>query len=182
MINPDCLQGDDFLNRFLQDYESLRNIGFGHNQAIKMLCTQDYVKDFVQTPEWFVSAKQLPKGYKWADGEKYHVKGTKKSEGETYVFLLAENDLYIKGFFSGAYCMVKDEDEENGYKIFDAPKEYRNKICVIKDWRKYKVQYVLLKLDSDITPFFITSLTDLWHKNGGDISMVEGKILKELKE
>lgn len=167
MINPDCLQGYEFINKLVKDCEKMKNIGFNRNQILTMLATQKYVQDFVDTPEWLVSVKKLPKGYKWSDGTKFHKIGGKKADSETYVFLSIDNDLYIKGFLDGAYVYYdkKDLNEYGNYK------EYRirdKRICVIKDWRNKKDYKVNSRIG--ITPFFENSLSNFWKDNGGKIS------------
>lgn len=185
MLNPDCLQGMDFVNKFIEDYCKIESIGFQKSEILKMLGSQDYVKDFVETPEFFVSAKRLPKGYKWSDGEKYQRKAGKHDFSETYTFLIVENDIYIKGFFTGweFYNTVRNNEAPDGYetKWYKASKEIRSKICVIKNWKSMKPQYVLGKLD-EVTPFFETSLTDFYAKNGGNLSMMNGPTLYEIVE
>lgn len=165
-INPDCLQGYKFINKFIEDYDKMKNIGFDREQILKMLATQKYVQDFVDTPEWLVNVKKLPKGYKWSDGTKCHKRGSKKgkADSETYVFLSIDNDLYIKGLLDGTYCYY-DKKERNEYEI---PTEYKirdKRICVIKDWRNKKDYKVNLWIG--ITPFFENSLSNFWRDNGG---------------
>lgn len=185
MLNPDCIQGMDFVDKFIEDYCKIESLGFKRTEILRMLGSQDYVKDFVETPDFFVSAKKLPKGYKWADGEKYQYKAGKHSLSETYVFLIIENDIYIKGFFAGweFFKTGRNNKAPNDYelKCYKAPKEIGNKICVIKNWKSMKPQYVLGKLD-EVTPFFETSLTDFYAKNGGNLSMQDGMTVDEIAE
>lgn len=172
MINPDCLQCYEFLNKLISDYEKMESIGLSKNQIFTMLTTQKYVQDFVDTPEWLISVKKLPKGYKWSDGTKCHKIGSKKrkSVSETYVFLSIDNDLYIKGLLDGAYVYY-DKKHINEYGI---PKEYSvidKRICVIKDWRNKKDYNVNFWIG--ITPFFENSLSNFWRDNGGKMSYQE---------
>lgn len=68
MVNADSLKGYDFLERFVPMLELLMRAGFTRDQALKAMCAQQFVKDFIDTPEWFVSAGKLPKGYAWKEG------------------------------------------------------------------------------------------------------------------
>ena len=91
-INPDCLQGHDFVNKFIADYEKMESIGFKRNQILNMLASQKYVQDFVETPEWLTSVKKLPKGYKWSDGRKFYKKSGK-------------NGTFNKNFYEICFCI-----------------------------------------------------------------------------
>lgn len=185
MINPDCLQGMDFVNKFIEDYCKIESLGFKRAEILRMLGSQDYVIDFVETPDFFVSVKKLPKGYKWTEGEKYQNKPSKHSHSETYTFLIIENDIYIKGFFAGweVYKTVRNNEAPDGYEVeyCKMPKEICNKICVIKNWKSMKPQYVLWKLD-EVTPFFENSLTNFYEKNGGNLSMQDSLMVDEIIE
>lgn len=185
MLNPNCLQGMDFVDKFIEDYCKIESLGFKRTEILRMLGSQDYVKDFVETPDFFVFAKKLPKGYKWSDGEKYQCKAGKRSFNEIYTFLIIENDIYIKGFFAGWYFYntVRNNEAPDGYEVkyHKTPKEIGSKICVIKNWKSMKPQYVLGKLDK-VTPFFETSLTNFYAKNGGNLSMQDGPTLDEIVE
>lgn len=177
MINPDCLRGTEFINKFVPMLQGIIDLGFSKKQAIAMLSTQQYVQDFVDTPDWFVSAPKLPKGYKWSDGIKYHKAPSKKGDTETYVFLIVEDDIYIKGFYSKWDFWAHDENDE--LKLYKAPKSLRSKICVIKNWKKLNANNVNYKLD--MTPFFSSSLLDFYKKNGGEIGLVN-KIIKDVRK
>lgn len=52
-------------------------------------------------PEWLLPISGLPKGCRWSDGQKFLQKRSRKFNriysGESYVFLPAGEDLYIKG-------------------------------------------------------------------------------------
>lgn len=85
-----------FLERFSGDLNKLRREGYTDNQALKMIYSMDYVKFFLAWPEWAFPVTKLPKGYKWSDGKKYYKKGGKRSFAETWYFLIAGDDLYIK--------------------------------------------------------------------------------------
>lgn len=173
-INPDCLQGYDFFNKFIGDYEKMESIGFDKNQILTMLTTQDYVQDFIETPDWLTSVKRLPKGYKWSDGTKYHKRGNvkEKSDSETYVFLSIDDDLYIKGLLDRAYESyvakgIGEDGLQNGVII-----EFRDKrICVIKDWKSKKDYKVNAWIGR--TPFLANSLSNFWRDNGGNMSYLE---------
>lgn len=177
MVNADSLQGYDFLNKFIPMLESLMKVGFTKTQAIKAMKSQNFVQDFIDTPEWFVSAKRLPKGYAWRDGEKYHLKSAKKCDRETYTFLVAEGDMYIKDFYKTGCAIEMDDTGELTYRR--PPSEYAKRICVIKNWLSLNVNYVNYKLDG--TPFFQNSLCDFWRKNGGRDGLVE-PLLNHLEE
>lgn len=184
MLNPDCLQGMEFANKFLDDYRKIESLGFKRAEILRMLGSQDYVIDFIETPDFFASAKKLPKGYKWTDGEKYQYKAGKHSLSETYVFLIIESDIYIKGFYSTWNCqaVVKSSKYADGFEVkFFSSQEYKNKICVIKNWKTMKPQYVLGKLDK-VSTFFENSLTNFYAKNGGNLSMQDGMTVDEIAE
>ena len=169
MVNPECLKGDAFLNKFLADYENLTSAGFSDLQAKKMLAKLDYVKDFVDTPEWLECAKKLPGGCKWSDGTRFNKKAGKKSSSETYTFLAVGNDLYIKGML----------DHIEGLALFNVDKygvpsaiDVRDKrICLIRNWKKLKSHKVTYALDAVMTPFLENSFHRFWNDNGGKMSM-----------
>lgn len=170
MINPDCLQGMDFVDKFIQNYDQMVKMGFTKKQILNMLGTLDYVKDFCDTPEWFTSVPKLPKGYKWSDGTKYHNKASKKNDSETYIFLIIGNDLYIKGFLDELYVFY-DKKHISEYGNHKEIRLRDKRICVIKDWKNkkdYKVNGLI-----GITPFFENAISNFWHDNGGNMSMQE---------
>lgn len=171
-INPDCLQDYKFINKFIEDYDKMKNIGFDREQILKMLATQKYVQDFVDTPEWLVNVKKLPKGYKWSDGTKCHKRGSKKgkADSETYVFLSIDNDLYIKGLLDGAYVYY-DKKDSNEYGTHEEYSIRDKRICVIKEWRNKKDYKVNAWIG--ITPFFENSLSNFWRDNGGKMGYQE---------
>lgn len=181
MVNPDCLRGNDFLNKFIPMLQGMIDLGFTKEQALTALSTQQYVRDFADTPDWFVSAPKLPKGCKWADGAKYHKKatttGATKADAETYVFLIIEEDIYIKGFYSTFTSYVRNENDE--LELYKAPKALRDKICIIKNWKEVNANNVIYKLD--MTPFFSNSLLNFYAKNGGEIGLTN-KIAKDVRK
>lgn len=171
MINPDCLQGNDFLEKFVPLIEGMMNLGLTKKQAVKAACSQQFVKDFADTPEWFTSASKLPKDYKWGDGTKYNKKGCTKGDrkcvSEAYTFLTVGNDLYIKGFFSNWH--YEYVGEEGNLHYMSAPKEVEDKICVIKDWKSIRPHEITYRLDA--TAFFDNSFWDFCHKNGVSLGL-----------
>jgi len=156
--------------------QEMIGLGLTKDQAIKALGTQQYVQDFIDTPDWFVSAPKLPKGYKWADGARYHLKQQKNGNAETYVFLIVGDDIYIKGAFSMASFYGHNEKDE--LVLYKSPPSIRNKICVIKKWKGINANEVNYKLD--ISPFFSSSILDFYSKNGGEIGLIN-KIVKEVR-
>ena len=178
-LNPNCLQGYDFINRFVPLVEGMMNLGLTKQQALAAAATQKFVRDFADTPEWFVSAKGLPKGYKWSDGRKYSIKGGKRSAGEIYIFVSIDEDLYIKGFFRDATFYA--EDDVGKFKWYKAPKEIRNQIIVIRKWKSLNANDVALKLHDGCSPFFRSSILDYWKENGVRVGFTE-PIMKEIKK
>lgn len=171
LINPDCLQGNDFLNKFIELYKNMENTGLSRVQILRMIATQDFVKDFVDTPIWLVSAKKLPKGHKWSEGKKFHRKSGGKWGEETYVFLIIEDDLYIKGMLDGLYEFY-DKSESSEYGSMKLISIRDKRICVIKNWKNIKSHEVTYRLDG-VSPFFENCIHDFWHDNGGKMSYQE---------
>ncbi len=170
MLNPDSLQGQAFIDKFVPLLEGLMSLGMSKKQAIKAALTQNFVRDFADTPEWFVSAK-LPKGYKWSDGEKYSIKGGHRADSETYTFLPIDGDLYINGLYRRAVFYAHDEEGE--LQRYKAPKEIRGRVVVIKNWQEMNAHHVLQRLRDECTPFFDNSLLKFWRKNGGETGLME---------
>ena len=177
MVNPECLKGMEFVSKFYTDYVNLENLGFKKYEILKMLGTQQYYQDFVDTPEWLVSAKKLPKGYKWSDGTKFHDKATKKSTAETYHFLIVGSDLYIKNLLNRKYEKTHSEIEANDWEVPDVSVYCipitDTRICVIKDWKSKKLNYVIYQLYACMTPFLERCIGKFWCDNGGVIHMLE---------
>lgn len=167
MINPDCLQGNDFLNKFAPLLQGMIDLGLTKEQAIKAVCTQQFVIDFAETPGWFVSAKSLPKGSKWSDGERYAKRSTNKSGGEAYTLLEADNNLYIKGFYCDYLYFRSEEGGETC--VMKPPKKLLNKICVITGWKSIDPHEVTYKLK--VTPFFSNSYYSFCRNHGVRLGM-----------
>lgn len=193
MVNPDTLQGDEFINKFLPMLEGMMTLGMTKSQALKAICTQDFVRDFVDTPEWLVGAKSLPKGCKWSDGTKYHTSGRRGNHAvpETYWFLQIDEDLYIKGYFSQMILRASNneknrkapgkEDDGKAYWNYKAPPKDRNRIIVIRDWKSLRGQNVVYRIGDVRSPFFSNCIMNFWHANGGDCGMTN-KIMRDLEE
>lgn len=152
MLNPDCLQGDEFLTKFTTLLDGLIGLGMTKKEAIKAACSQQFVKDFADTPDWFVSAKKLPKGFRWSDGEKYKIRSKhgKHQDTTTYVLLEIDNDLYINGL------LIQLVMKEDGTYVRKA------KISVIKDWRNINPHEITYRLD--VAPSFNKSFYDFCSK------------------
>jgi hypothetical protein len=168
MLNPDCIRGMEFINKYISDYEKLKTLNFKDHEIKKMLATQNYVQDFVDTPDWITCVDKLPKGYKWADGTKLYKKAQgKHSTSETYVFLIIENNLYIKGLLNGEVYLHNKNDEIVCRKIID------KRICVINDWKSLGSAEVADKLYDFTTPFLQSKIHKFWHENGGKTGFIK---------
>ena len=178
MVNPECLQGYEFLNKFISDYENLISIGFADLQAKKMICALDYVKDFIDTPVWLECIKKLPKGYKWSSGTKFHLKSGKRNVPETYVFLSVENDLYIKGLLDNLEWI--DHSKSNEFGVSGLVKVKDKRICLIRNWKNLKSHKVTYALDAVMTPFLENSLCKFWNDNGGKMNMQEDNEIADM--
>lgn len=178
MVNPECLKGYEFLNIFILDYENLMSIGFSDLQIKKMLGGLGYVKDFVDTPDWLECVNKIPKGYKWSDGTKFHLKSGKKNEPETYVFLMVEDDLYIKGLLDNFEWVDNSETNEFGNPRLINVRDKR--ICLIRNWKSLKSHKVVYALDAIMTSFLESSFYKFWNDNGGKMSMQEDNELADM--
>jgi hypothetical protein len=163
MVNPDCLQGYAFVNKFAEDYRKLEEAGFSEIAIKRMMGQLQYVKEFVGTPEWLVSAKKLPKGCKWSEGKKYSLKGGKRSDSITYIFLTVGDDLYIRNLV--AYW-IKTDEETNFRR--------NSPITYIKNWKSMRSHHVVFSLKEIMNPFLETCIHEFWSENGGSTSMIEG--------
>lgn len=83
-----------FLQQLAHDIRRLDDAGFDVPDITKMIGTFKYVKIWSAWPKYIFPADDLPKGYKWSDGAKFHHKS--KFGNETYFFLPAGDDLYIR--------------------------------------------------------------------------------------
>ncbi len=178
MINPECLKGDVFLNKFLTDYENLISVGFSDLQAKKMLTELDYVKEFVDTPEWLECVKKLPRGCRWSDGTRFNKKAGKKNTSETYTFLAVGNDLYIKGMLD--YMEGLNHFSTNEYGTPSLTDVRDKRICLIRNWKKMKSHKVTYALDAVMTPFMEDSFHKFWNDNGGKMSMQEDNEIADM--
>ena len=187
MVNPNALQGNDFVNKFIPMYEGCINLGMTKYQAIAALSTQDWFQDFVDTPEWLTGATKLPKGYKWSDGTKFQLKGGKQKDSETYYFLIIGDDLYIKNYFAYKEYIVNKNltnaqyftSDDYRYKRFSASPEDKKQIIIIKNWRSLNAHEVDYRIGIKRSVFFSNSIMNFWHDNGCDCGLTN-KILKEL--
>lgn len=149
-INTDEIYSEDrdtiFLNRLCKDISKFEEAGLSKNQIKGALANSSYVKAYIGNPTFLYPAKDLPKGYKWNLGTKYHNPKTKKSDAETYVFLPIDDNLYIKGI----RCVgtnVSDKD-----------------ISYIKNYEELTVCKIFSKWD--VSPFLHDCICDFWHKSG----------------
>ena len=159
MFNPGCLQGYDFLDRFIKDLTNIENLGFSKEQTIKMVATLQYVKDFVDTPSFVHSENKLPNGYKLSDGTKYSKKPWKEDTPERYIFIKVMDDLYIHGVFK--YCFEIRCKTGGEFKLL---KNKDNKLLVIENWRNVRGRDIVEGVG--LTPFLHNSLCDYLHRNG----------------
>lgn len=145
-----------FVNRLADDIGKLQQAGFDDKDIPKMLCTLSYVRFWVHWPTWAFPADKLPKGYKWADGLKFRMNGGKRMIGESYTFLPAGDDLYIKG---------KPLDLV-GTNIHDKA------FLRIIDFRMLTAIEFLEGIEGG-TPFFCNCVMKFWKENGGRIGGLE---------
>lgn len=188
MVNPNALQGMEFVNKFIPMYEGCINLGMTKRQAIRALSTQEWFRDFVDTPEWLTGATKLPKGYKWSDGTKFHLKGGKRKSSETYYFLIIDDDLYIKNYFAYKQYIVNETlsnaqyftPDDYGYKLFSASPEDKRQIIIIKNWKGLNANEVNYKIGIKRSVFFSNSIIKFWHDNECDCGFTQ-KISKDVK-
>lgn len=177
MVNPECIRGMDFVEKYSRDYEAMQKMGLKEFEIKRALGTLQYVKDFIDTPEWLEYAKKLPKGFKWSEGTKYNHKGGKRDVAEKYVFLIAEGDLYIRNMLYGKYCYRKpNEDEDDGWTTYYIQDK---RICKISNWKSMKANAVLDGLEGVMTPFLNNCILKFWNENGGKIGFQE-EVIKEV--
>jgi hypothetical protein len=156
----------EFASEYIEKYEDLESLGYKSGEIRRMLGSMEFVKDFVDTPEWLECVYKLPKGNKWADGQRYSLKAGPKNDGEQYIFLQIGNDLYIKNILNW-WATKKEED---GF-VFCAVKDKR--ICLIRDWRTMTAVCVVSGLRANMTPYKESAFFDFWKKNGGRIGFNE---------
>lgn len=188
MLNPGFMTGEDFINRFVGDYTALEGLGYRKPDILSMLCTQQYVRDFCDTPDWITAADKLPKGYKWTDGYKYQIKAGKNWDSRSYTLLPAGDDLYISGLLDKMYTMAYLDADGEYYarNNADGTRELkylvkRNKqICVIRRWKDLPATEVLTGLHAIMTPMLETAILETWHKHGAWLGY--NKTLIEQKE
>lgn len=173
MVNPDCLKGMEFIEKFISDYEKFSQMGYNKVQILKMLGTLQYVQDFIHTPEWLESTTKLPNGYKWSDGTKYNQKSGKKNDTQTYIFLIIDDDLYIKNMLNRAYNFYQSDDEVNGVSESTCYVIQDKRICIIRRWKEKRSHHVVRNMDDMMTPFLEKCIHNFWHDNGGNICYIK---------
>jgi hypothetical protein len=168
MLNPNCIKGTAFIDKYISDYVKLQTLGYKDLEIKKMLATQNYVQDFADTPDWLTCVNRLPKGYKWTDGTKLYKKAQgKHSTSETYVFLIIENNLYIKGLLNGEVYLHNENDEIVYHKVID------KRICIINDWKSLGSVEVVDGLYDFTTPFLQSKIHEFWCENGGKTGFIK---------
>lgn len=190
MLNPRCLKGADFWNKWTEDYIKLEELGFTKNQILHMLGSLQYVHDYCDTPSFIDFQEKLPKGYKWNDGVKYGFKGNekKKYDGETYVLLPIGEDLYIRGIhipFEIKNVVQRfgenwKENPEFKNEYMVAYKECKRWATIIRNFRNYTAVYVITEMMDHISPFLHNCIMNFWKENGLRIGHIES-ILKDIK-
>lgn len=165
MVNVECLQGMDFVNKFVSDYENFEKMGLKKHEILKMLGTLDYVQDFVDTPDWLNAVSKLPKGYKWNNGTTYKQKSSKRSDSETYIFLAIGDDLYIKNLLDKVYEATKIKEEENKEFELLCASLRDKRIYIIKNWKNMNALYVCGCLEKILSPFLYDCICKFWHEN-----------------
>ncbi len=138
-----------FLQWFAEDCSRLLDAGFSVSEAKQMAVSLKYVRCWCLNPRWLFPINKLPKGYKWRDGQKFVVKGSSRSDGETYIFLPAGENLYIKGLTAAAT------------HFSDYP------AVVIKNYRS--LTYCKIASAFPEGAFFLSSLVTFWHSQGLDL-------------
>lgn len=138
-----------FINRLAEDIGKLQQVGFDDRDVKKMLGRLDYVRFWTAWPTWAFPADKLPKGCKWSDGVKYRWRAGKKSVAETYTFLPAGNDLYIK---SG-----------NGAPLMPGLNIREKTFLRIVNFRSLTANEFLQKIDC--SPFFHDCVLEFWKEN-----------------
>ena len=83
-----------FANRLANDIKRLQDAGFDDTAIKKMIGTLKYVRFWSQWPSWAFPVDKLPKGHKWADGERFSLKQNKKSNKHQLNFSLYFNAFY----------------------------------------------------------------------------------------
>lgn len=182
MIFENRLTLEEFIVKYLRDIEALEQVGFSTHDAQLLVGRLAYVANWCDTPDFVEVVKKLPNNLKWSDGETYKLKAGKRNDGETYTFLIDRDDLYFRGGI-GAVVFPKDYVPSRDYKKISS--NYRNKIYLIKDFRRYTIIYLVTKMQAGISQYFETAITDFLHKNGcrsGDTRQTLRKLGKPLED
>ena len=146
-----------FANRLANDIKRLQDAGFDDTAIKKMIGTLKYVRFWSQWPSWAFPVDKLPKGHKWADGERFSLKQNKKSNSESYTFLVVDDDLYIKS--------------KNG-ETFMPGLNIKDKVFLrIIDFRSITANDFLSKIE--LTPFFHDCVLKFWKEHDGRLGYVE---------
>lgn len=86
-----------FLAWLAEDAALLCDAGFSTAEVRSMLAALKYVQIWSENPRWLFPIRNLPKGYRWRDGQKFSQSSGRKSDGYSYIFLPVGEDLCIKG-------------------------------------------------------------------------------------
>lgn len=148
----------NFINLLAADISRLQEAGFSDKEIKKMIGTLNYVRIWCKNPVWLHPVKSLPKGYKWADGTKFKLKGVKRRGVENYTFLIIDDDLYIRGTYAV------------GMNIKDKP------MVKIINFRNLSANDAVSGLGG--SPFFEDSVLKFWKEN----ELKLGLVVSYLKE
>lgn len=181
MLNPGFMTGDEFIDRFVRDYIALEGLGYSKADILRMLGTQQYIKDFCDTPQWIEIADKLPKGCKWSDGHKFREKPRKRSDCREYILLPAGDDLYIKGLLDKMYATGYKDAEGNIHARNDVEctrelkilKLSNKRICVIRDWKSIPANRVIIGLSAVMTPLLQDAILTVWHENDVPLGLMK---------
>ena len=146
-----------FLNRFAADIAKLADAGVPDEIIIKVCCNYDYVKAWASCPKWLWPVDKLPKGYKWSDGERHHIRAGKHSDARTIILLPIEDDLYVRDTFLG-----------------------RNKKYRIRDFRRYAAKDIAIEFSLLQDDYLSGLILELYKKMGLPIGYIP-KFLKNMK-
>lgn len=107
---------DIFLARFTSDIATLLDAGIPPDIVKRVVCQYHYAVVWAACPLFEYPIRKLPKGYKWADGEKHSVKG-RHGDARTIKLLRIGDDLYVHDSPLNLCVPGQNKSEGKGYVI-----------------------------------------------------------------
>ena len=149
-----------FLNRLTKDITQLMDAGIPADIVWKVICQYKYVQAWANCPRWLWPVDKLPKGYKWSDGERHHIKAGKRCDARTIILLPVGDDLYVRDTF------------------WKKSKKYR-----VRDFRRYAAKDIEIEFSLSYGDFYLSGLIlEFYKKQGLPLGYVERLPLKDMRE